>query len=51
MDIAKTIVKARPGVLGGRHEEKRPLRERAALSLSPSQKISRPALSPLACTL
>jgi len=31
MDIAKTIVKARPGVLGGRHEEKRPLRERAAL--------------------
>lgn len=31
MDIAKYIVKARPGVLGGRHEEKRPLRERAEL--------------------
>ncbi len=31
MDIGKYIVKARPGVLGGRHEEKRPLRERAAL--------------------
>ena len=31
MDLAKYIVKARPGVLGGRHEEKRPLRERADL--------------------
>lgn len=28
MDIGKYIVKARPGVLGGRFEEKRPLRER-----------------------
>ncbi len=31
MDIGKYIVKARPGVLGGRHAEKRPLRERADL--------------------
>ena len=31
MDLAKYIVKARPGVLGGRHEEKRPLREHADL--------------------
>jgi hypothetical protein len=31
MDLSKHIVKARPGVLGGRHEEKRPLRERADL--------------------
>jgi hypothetical protein len=28
MDISKYIVKARPGVLGGKFEEKRPLRER-----------------------
>ena len=31
MSIEKYIVKARPGVLGGRHEEKRPLRERIEL--------------------
>jgi mannose-6-phosphate isomerase-like protein (cupin superfamily) len=31
MELAKYISKARPGVLGGRHEEKRPLRERADL--------------------
>ena len=31
MDIAKYIVKARPGVLGGHAEEKRPLRERIVL--------------------
>lgn len=31
MDMGQYIVKARPGVLGGIHEEKRPLRERAAL--------------------
>jgi hypothetical protein len=31
MDIAKVIVKARPGVVGGRFEEKRPLRERIEL--------------------
>ncbi len=31
MDIGKYIVGARPGVLGGRHEEKRPLRDRIAL--------------------
>ena len=31
MSIEKYIVKARPGVLGGRYEEKRPLRERIEL--------------------
>ena len=31
MDLSKYIVKARPGVLGGKHEEKRPLRQLAAL--------------------
>jgi len=31
MDISKHIVKARPGVVGGRFEEKRPLRERIEL--------------------
>jgi len=31
MDLAKYIVKARPGVLGGKHEEKRPLRQLSAL--------------------
>ena len=31
MDITKYIVKARPGVVGGRFEEKRPLRERILL--------------------
>ena len=31
MDISKYIVKARPGVVGGRFEEKRPLRERIEL--------------------
>jgi hypothetical protein len=31
MDLAKYIVKARPGVLGGMHEEKRPLRQLSAL--------------------
>ena len=31
MDISKFIVKARPGVVGGRFEEKRPLRERIDL--------------------
>ena len=31
MDIERYVVKARPGVLGGRAEEKRPLRERIAL--------------------
>lgn len=31
MDIGKYIVKARPGVVGGHFEEKRPLRERIAL--------------------
>ncbi|HXG51390.1 MAG TPA: hypothetical protein VNN77_08310 [candidate division Zixibacteria bacterium] len=31
MDIGKCVVKARPGVLGGVAEEKRPLRERVAL--------------------
>ena len=31
MDIARYIVKARPGVVGGRFEEKRPLRERIEL--------------------
>jgi len=31
MDLAKYIVKARPGVLGGHAEEKRPLRERVVL--------------------
>jgi hypothetical protein len=31
MSIRKYIVKARPGVLGGKHEEKRPLRQIAAL--------------------
>lgn len=31
MDASKYIVKARPGVLGGRAEEKRPLRERVEL--------------------
>jgi hypothetical protein len=31
MAIETYIVKARPGVLGGRHEEKRPLRERVEL--------------------
>jgi 2-isopropylmalate synthase len=31
MTLSKLIVRARPGVLGGQHEEKRPLRERADL--------------------
>jgi hypothetical protein len=31
MDLSKYIVKARPGALGGRHEEKRPLRQLSAL--------------------
>lgn len=31
MGASKYIVKARPGLLGGRHEEKRPLRERIEL--------------------
>ncbi|HEV8721863.1 MAG TPA: hypothetical protein VGW77_14630 [Candidatus Binatia bacterium] len=31
MDLSKYIVKARPGVLGGKHEEKRPLRQLGAL--------------------
>jgi len=31
MDISNYIVKARPGVLGGKHEEKRPLRQLSAL--------------------
>jgi quercetin dioxygenase-like cupin family protein len=31
MDLSKYIVKARPGVLGGRHEEKRPLRQLGSL--------------------
>ena len=31
MDLSNYIVKARPGVLGGRHEERRPLRQLAAL--------------------
>jgi len=31
MDLAKYIVKARPGMLGGKHEEKRPLRQLSAL--------------------
>src|SRR5688572_16982413 len=31
MDLARYIVKARPGVLGGKHEEKRPLRQLSAL--------------------
>ena len=31
MDLTKYIVKARPGVLGSRHEEKRPLRQLSAL--------------------
>lgn len=31
MDLEKYIVKARPGVLGGKHEEKRPLRQLTAL--------------------
>src|SRR5574341_357013 len=31
MDISHYIVKARPGVLGGKHEEKRPLRQLSAL--------------------
>lgn len=31
MDIAKYVVKARPGVVGGHAEEKRPLRERIVL--------------------
>ncbi len=31
MDIENYIVKARPGVLGGKHEEKRPLRQLSAL--------------------
>lgn len=31
MDLSKYIVKARPGVLGGRHEERRPLRQLGAL--------------------
>jgi hypothetical protein len=31
MDISKYIVKARPGVVGGKFEEKRPLRERIEL--------------------
>ncbi|MGH7854008.1 MAG: hypothetical protein ACREP3_11235 [Candidatus Binatia bacterium] len=30
MDLAKYIVKARPGFLGGKHEEKRPLRQLSA---------------------
>ena len=31
MNLEQCIIKARPGVLGGRHEEKRPLRERVEL--------------------
>jgi hypothetical protein len=31
MDLSQYIVKARPGVLGGKHEEKRPLRQLSAL--------------------
>ncbi|HUR71426.1 MAG TPA: hypothetical protein VMZ02_05530, partial [Candidatus Limnocylindrales bacterium] len=31
MDLSKYIVKARPGMLGGKHEEKRPLRQLSAL--------------------
>jgi hypothetical protein len=31
MDAAKLVVKARPGVVGGKFEEKRPLRERIEL--------------------
>ncbi|HXF75545.1 MAG TPA: hypothetical protein VNN13_05595 [Methylomirabilota bacterium] len=31
MDLSRYIVKARPGVLGGKHEEKRPLRQLSAL--------------------
>jgi hypothetical protein len=31
MDLSSYIVKARPGVLGGRHEEKRPLRQLSSL--------------------
>lgn len=31
MNLSNYIVKARPGVLGGRHEEKRPLRQLSAL--------------------
>ena len=31
MELSKYIVKARPGVLGGKHEEKRPLRQLSAL--------------------
>lgn len=31
MDIAKYVVKARPGIVGGRFEEKRPLRDRIEL--------------------
>ena len=31
MSLEKYIIKARPGLLGGRHEEKRPLRERIEL--------------------
>jgi mannose-6-phosphate isomerase-like protein (cupin superfamily) len=31
MDLSTYIVKARPGALGGRHEEKRPLRQLSAL--------------------
>src|SRR6266576_3590500 len=31
MDLSEYIVKARPGVLGGKHEEKRPLRQLSAL--------------------
>ena len=31
MDLSKYIVKARPGMLGGKHEEKRPLRQLSSL--------------------
>jgi hypothetical protein len=34
MDISRYIVKARPGVVGGRFEERRPLRERIELPVS-----------------
>ena len=33
MELTKYIVKARPGVLGGKHEEKRPLRQLSALPI------------------
>jgi len=41
MDAAKLVVKARPGVVGGKFEEKRPLRERIELPVKRHVNINR----------